>query len=154
VSEPGKGDSRPVALIDCPKVSHPQSPHSLEALQRANVKSRPRAIGTQSQQLDGEGKSALGFPVQLFELPLGALGQAELDFGQELQFQSLLDGIPVYRFFLPEPPKVLPDEGPGRNLIHEFVEDIVIVCSSCFVPSKPAQGILLEGHGCDRARHQ
>ena len=124
--EPWEDDRRALALVDSPSLADAQSPHSLQASQGTDIPAGTGATGGFLESAHGRPEPSLGFPVELIELPHRALRETNFEIAPGSELEPTSDGTPGDPLLLPEPPKMLPDEGVEGNLLPPLVAPIVV----------------------------
>lgn len=145
--EPGKSYPTFVQLVDSPIVPYPQPPGRLPPFQGTNVEARSAAPRVVQKQNEGVDEARLNLARQPSELPFRA--RLEKDFGQRLEFQAASDFGQRDTGFLVETPIVFPPKLGRRDLLHQFVQYIVVSGIAYLVRLQLPQSVRANGYcGC------
>ena len=146
--EPGEPDLPRLNLVDSAIIPHAKSPRVFHSTQRLDIETGPGSSGLLSERFEGFRKPPLDFPGETTELALRT--RLEEDFRRHggSQPQPLADLAPWDVWLLAQPSEVFTDERPGRAVVHQFVQDVVVRGAPDLVEAETLQCLRLYRNGC------
>ncbi len=151
--EPGEPDLARLDLVNPTIVPDAQPPGGLHASQRLDIEARSSPGRLLGERLEGPRKPSLDFPREAAELPFCTGLEENLRQHGQSQPEPLAHFTPRDVWFLAEPPEVFAYERPGRVVIHEVVEDLIVRRAADLVGSQASQGVGLDGDRRSRHHH-